>query len=102
VGVEEMKKSNITKEFDIIVYPNPTRGIAFISCKLLENTLAECALYDIRGAEVKKFFISQKCNNSTFIWDGRDNKGNRVGPGVYFLHVKTQNESSDAKIIVIE
>ena len=102
MGVEERKKSNMTKKIDINVYPNPTRGMAFISCELLENTSVECALYDINGAEVKKFFISQKCNNSTLIWDGRDNKGNRVVPGVYFLRVKTQNEFNDAKIIVIE
>jgi len=102
VGVEETERTNIPKKFDISIYPNPTRGVAFISCKLPENTPVECAIYDITGAEIKNLSSSQKNNNSAFIWDGRDNKGNQVSPGVYFLRVKTQDTYSDAKLIVIE
>jgi hypothetical protein len=39
---------------------------------------------------------------SSLIWDGADDSGHRLSPGVYICHVRTENAVILEKIVIVE
>ena len=65
-------------------WPNPFRTA--INLQLTASSPAEVAIFDAAGRRVR-FFPAVSCKLSavsSFPWDGRDETGKPVGPGVYF------------------
>jgi hypothetical protein len=57
-------------------------------------------IYDQSGAVVKNFhYGKQKFGTYTLRWDGRDNKGKMVDPGIYFYTLKISGQENDKSII---
>jgi flagellar hook assembly protein FlgD len=86
------------------VYPNPFNPevtISFSSTEDTENT--EINIYNIKGQQVKSF----KIQNSVFqiekvVWDGRDDRGNQVSSGVYFIKLQIGKEIITNKVIMLK
>ncbi|MFO7660309.1 MAG: FG-GAP-like repeat-containing protein [Candidatus Cloacimonadaceae bacterium] len=72
-------------------YPNPFRTVTAISLdpKAAANTSLE--IYNIKGQLVKKFSAKQVSSGS-LNWDGRDEHGSQIAPGIYLIKA-AQNSS---------
>jgi len=68
------------------VLPNPFSEIAEIKCKVKIGVSPQ--IFDASGRCVKSF-----TNGTKFIWNGQDDKGNKLPKGIYFLRL---NEPSFA------
>ena len=50
-------------------------------------------IYDILGRKVNTLYPDEvRIYNSIFTWDGRNENGNRVSSGIYFIIVRDQND----------
>jgi len=81
-------------------YPNPfttNTTISFSRLKDSENTYI--VIYNIKGQQVKKYSIFN--NQSSISWDGKDENGNTVIPGLYFYKLSNGKESQTKKMILI-
>ena len=62
-------------------------------------------IFNTLGKEVRKYEIDHKnlTNRIEFSWDGKDQFGRRVNPGVYFYHLLNNDYSAMAngKLILI-
>jgi hypothetical protein len=87
------------------VYPNPGRGAGTVELFLAgaandPSVRADASLFDAQGRRVRHLFDGQLPRGlTTFRWDGRDEAGQVLRQGLYFLRVKTPGESSISRVI---
>jgi hypothetical protein len=85
------------------VQPNPFRHTVNIrymihdsGYMIKEPTLC---IYDVAGRMVRSFRITPDALRSTLTWDGRDDLGRSVAPGVYFVMLSMDNDALSTKIV---
>jgi len=75
-------------------YPNPFSSETEIPYKLKEQTDVYIKIYNILAQEVRTFSLGLQSNGVHAVtWDGRNNFGDRVTPGIYFYQLQVGNET---------
>jgi hypothetical protein len=87
VAVEE--KKILPKEFEIVkVTPTPFKDEVSISYSVHKEMKIEVKVYDLAGKVVRRVKKGKVTPGIyTVRWNGKDEQGNRVTSGVYFLHI---------------
>jgi len=81
-------------------YPNPFSYSTAISYKLKTQLDARVTIYDILGREVKKFTLGmQSIGRHNIVWDGRNQVGEKIAPGIYFYRLQAGSKSQVRKMI---
>ncbi len=104
-GIEEEDESRTT-DYALRVCPNPFSTNTFISyhSSCISNQPVTLSIYDICGCLVCDFQInSYNSIKSTIsvLWDGRDDTGLQLSPGVYFCRLQTGKEIFTKKVVKI-
>jgi len=86
----------------IQTYPNPSTQGATIHYELpVEGAAVSIRIYDVSGRLVKNLIDSmQGAGRQDLVWDGTDETGRTVTPGVYFCRAEL-GEHSDMKCIIL-
>ncbi len=85
-GISENKKNIKERAFTFQVYPNPFKDNITIKYVVpYDYARFSLMVYDVSGRLVKRFQDLNMRYENQVIWDGRDDKGKRLGPGVYFI-----------------
>lgn len=85
------------------VYPNPFSSSTNISYKIAENTSVSITIINKSGQIVWSFTENQKdAGVYSMEWNGTDNSGNEVVPGMYFCNIRTGKANKFIKIIVLK
>ncbi len=105
-GVEEVEREETIPKFSLRCLPNPfaistTIHIAGIGQRA-DRT--ELQIFDITGRRVRDFILYP---SSFFLptkveWDGRNNAGQRVAPGVYFVQFGGGKKVLTRKLIMVK
>ena len=77
-------------------YPNPFNPQVTIPFSLERAQAVELAVFDVSGARIRTLVNGARAAGPHLqVWDGRDQRGNRVATGVYFyrLHTRTGQEA---------
>jgi len=84
-------------------YPNPFRGTTNFAYKVAEGGASvDVGVFNVAGRLVKTLAAgSQSAGTYTVTWDGSDNAGVRMAPGVYFLKARVGGDSSVNRVIYI-
>ncbi|MBU2693350.1 MAG: hypothetical protein KJ970_20720 [Candidatus Eisenbacteria bacterium] len=83
--------------------PNPFNPRTVISFSVARRSRVELAIYDVRGRLVRRLLDkTMDAGLQTAVWDGMDDRGNRVGSGVYWSQLKIGGYQSNKKMILIE
>jgi hypothetical protein len=83
-------------------YPNPFNASTTISYEIPNTAIVNLRIYDVAGKEVKT--LVDKIHNTgkyTINWNGRDNRGNRVSSGLYFIRLEQNNQYRIIKTALI-
>jgi hypothetical protein len=84
-------------------YPNPFNPETVITYNLPDNSRVELIIYNLKGQRVKKLVNEeQSAGIKTIIWDGRDERGNRVSSGIYFYRIKAGELTEQKKMILLK
>ena len=60
-------------------------------------------LYDTRGKKIKELANEEKnAGTYPYDWDGKDDSGNSVGSGVYFVHIQAGDYKKTKKIVIVK
>ena len=83
------------------VYPNPSAVSFTIEYDLLASQTIRVSISDLFGKPLTTLF-SGKQNNGlhTLIWDGTNQNGQKVQPGIYFYKFEAGTHSETGKLIV--
>jgi len=81
---------------------NPTRGSAAISLRLSRPGSVRVQLYDVSGRLVRTLDQGNvPAGERVVSWDGKDDRGERVGSGVYFFHAETPDGVENRRVAVL-
>jgi hypothetical protein len=105
VGIEETEDSIQRSEISIAASPNPFTTVTRV--KVLGTSKGETrdlCIYDISGRRMRSFSLapSNLQLTSAVKWDGRDERGKRVPPGVYLLKLESNGSTTTAKVLLIK
>jgi serine protease len=85
-----------------IVSENPSRGKATISLRMSRPGNVRVQLYDVSGRLVRTLDQgSYPAGERVVRWDGKDDRGERVGSGVYFFHAETPDGVENRRVAVL-
>ncbi|MEK7315045.1 MAG: FlgD immunoglobulin-like domain containing protein, partial [Candidatus Eisenbacteria bacterium] len=77
-------------------------GAMTLRLSLPTATRVALRLYDVRGALVRRLTEGNVAAGwHLYHWDGRDERGLRVGSGIYFARLYTERRSLTARIVVV-
>jgi hypothetical protein len=94
-------KGNITQIFtDLNIFPNPSRNQIKISYSIAKPSRVRLNIYDRSGRMVRTL-SDNRLEPGTYSvnWNGKDNNGRKVGHGVYFLRLETDQVTKTIKTI---
>jgi hypothetical protein len=81
--------------------PNPLREKTSISFALSQHGPVDLAVYDITGQEIRTLLKGERpAGFGTVQWDGKNEKGLPVPPGVYLYRLKAGTEVRTKKMIL--
>lgn len=83
-------------------YPNPAIGDMRLQFQIPSDGLVHCSVYDIQGRRVRDMgMISLSAGSHETSWDCRDDAGQHVPSGMYFLRLQTVAGVISEKALVI-
>jgi hypothetical protein len=83
--------------------PNPAASTVAINYALTSAGRVNVVIYDPLGREVRRLGAGTRASGPhTISWDRTDERGVRVGPGVYHCRVEAGGQSAAAKITLID
>ncbi|HEX38263.1 MAG TPA: T9SS type A sorting domain-containing protein [Candidatus Cloacimonetes bacterium] len=104
--VSDDPEQPVLNSINITNYPNPFRTsttISFLTKEITEPT--EIKIYNIKGQLIRKIHPVSTSPSHQFVtnWDGKDQGGKRVTPGIYFYEIKADGKTiAFAKCLLIE
>jgi hypothetical protein len=82
--------------------PAPARSGTVFSFELPAADSAELILYGVSGRRVRTVARGRfDAGSHSFVWDGRDDRGLDVAPGVYFYRLTTRDASHAKRLVVV-
>jgi len=101
VGIEENTENQLIPEDKLFnQFPNPFITETKISYNLIEQADVVISIFDITGKEIIKLVEEkQSPGNYEVIWDGKDNNGRKIPPGVYLIIFHAGDRLSAKKLI---
>jgi hypothetical protein len=84
-------------------YPNPFNSETMIHYELPSPARVSLKVYNLVGQEIKTLIDeSQSAGDQKAIWNGRDNAGNQMPSGIYFVKLNTTYFSQTQKMILLQ
>ena len=83
--------------------PNPFNPETSIKFSLVESGHSLLEIYNIKGQLVKTLVNNNlPAGEHSFIWNGKNEKGDQVTSGIYLYNLRTQNTSIQKKAILLK
>lgn len=88
--------------FSVDTYPNPFSGSTNIRFSLPRAADVDIRIYDISGRCVRHF-VSRRMETGEypFRWDGTDDSGNRLAPGMYIAAARAGKMRTTSKLFLL-
>ena len=85
-------------------FPNPFNPTTTISFSIPQTSqFVKLAIYNLKGQKVTTLIGEVlPVGRHSVAWDGKDENGNRVSPGIYFYKMDTNNYSQTKKMILMK
>jgi hypothetical protein len=96
LGIAQKPGVRMVRGLSVSALPNPFRSSVNLSVDLNSSGPVLFDIFDNAGRLVRK--LHSTCGSTT--WDGRDEAGNAVVPGVYFYRASTADREASGKLIL--
>lgn len=86
------------------IHPNPFSPATAISYEVLQTANVTLAVFGVRGERIRTLLNSRPLAAGTYqeVWDGRDDSGDLVVPGVYIARIETKGSVATQKITLLK
>jgi hypothetical protein len=96
-GVANTGMTGVSRNQEISVYPNPAQDRCAITYNAAASAAAEVAIYDVTGRLVKSMLAQRgRCS-----WNLRNDRDQRIAPGVYFIRATAEGSEQTLRLIVL-
>ncbi|MFH1844770.1 MAG: T9SS type A sorting domain-containing protein, partial [bacterium] len=86
------------------IYPNPFESTAGAVVRLAvpRPTIGNVRVYDVRGRLVRELYSGNiRRGHLRFVWYGRDDSGQRLASGIYFVRMTHGDEQQIRKVVLL-
>ncbi len=84
-------------------YPNPFNPSTTISYQLPEPESVKLEIFDVLGRHVRTLVDKpQSAGNHSVVWDGRDQRGQKVASGIYIYSMKAGSFFDRRKLLLLK
>jgi hypothetical protein len=84
-------------------HPNPFNPSTTLQFSLSRDSQVRLTVHDLKGRAVRTLVAGDRpAGDHSVVWDGRDDGGEAVGSGVYFVRVETRDGVDAQKISLIK
>lgn len=98
-----LDKKHPLVEADMVIQPNPFNPHTHIYFESAQSGVADLAIYDMLGREVRRFSLGEiTAGKHVQFWDGRDNLGEEVASGIYFVKFNCGEQIQLTKLIKLK
>lgn len=98
--IEENNHSSNDKLLTLNAYPNPFNSEIQIDISVEKKSMLDIYITDLKGKLVYSLPSPIKINDKySFTWNGINNKGKKVTPGIYLATIATGNTMKTIKVI---
>jgi hypothetical protein len=103
-GVEtEAQRLSSSPDFRLAALPNPFQARSVIMFSLDREEAVGLDIYGLDGRRVRSLRSGKTAPGvHRFAWDGSGQAGSRVGPGVYFVRLRTPFRSATIRILKLD
>ena len=95
---------SVPDQFELVeCYPNPFNGK--LNIRYLINNVSDiyATIYDLSGKVIKSFESETKHpGQHQLIWDTKNNNGNAVATGLYFISLSSKNRTTNKKVLYLK
>jgi flagellar hook assembly protein FlgD len=82
--------------------PNPARGSVTLAVGSQRSGQQELTVRDVLGRSVRVLTRSwQAAGSRTLAWDGNDDSGSRVAPGVYLVTLRVGSHQTQSRVTLL-
>jgi hypothetical protein len=81
--------------------PNPTRGETLIPFDLPRAASVKVEIFDAQGRRVRRFVERREAGRHQFVWNLCDERGRRLGAGIYACRLTAGPERAQRKLVVV-
>ncbi|MFA5033841.1 MAG: C10 family peptidase [bacterium] len=100
LGVEENQSFSFNLSQN---YPNPANSVTQIEYALPNATKVTLKIYDASGRPVRTLIQEeQTAGKYNTFWNGKDDKGNKLGNGIYFYRLETDKSVTTKKLTLLK
>lgn len=101
-GIEENNNSNVKSNIALAQnYPNPFSTSTAIQYYLNKSSDVSFKIYDLLGKEVRHYNLGTKQGGFYgIVWDGKNSKGLKVVPGIYFYRLQAGKDVISKKMVI--
>ncbi len=95
---------SVPDQFEIAeCYPNPFNGKLNIRYNIKNASNIHATIYDLSGKVIKSFKSEQKYpGQHQLIWDTKNNNGDAVATGLYFVSLSSKNRTTNKKVLYLK
>jgi len=82
-------------------YPNPFSTRTAVSYRLAADVFVSAKVYNVRGHEIRTLLgTRQAAGPYSVFWDGKNDSGQKVSQGLYFLRLQAGDEVSSVRLLL--
>ena len=102
VGVEK-EDNTIPNNFSLRAYPNPFNPSTSIRFEIPEFSVVSIKVFNVLGKEIKLLLEENlPAGEHNFQWNGKDNEGNTLPSGIYFIQMKANEYQQTIKSVLLK
>jgi hypothetical protein len=84
-------------------YPNPFNPSTTIRFDLAKKTQVSIEIFNLKGAKVRNLLNAElTAGTHRVLWNGRDDKGQMVGSGIYFYRMRAGDFTETKKMMLLK
>lgn len=97
-------ENRLPNSIQLRVFPNPFNLSTTISFRLNNPEQVSLMVFDLNGKKVRTLLNNVKLNQEkhNLVWDGRNDNGQIVVSGIYFIRLSSLNQIKTVKAILIK
>jgi len=104
-GEVSSSQDGLMPEFSsgIAIFPNPFNPETRISFKVDTRTEVSVQIFNLKGQLIRSLYNGSKpAGDHIMKWDGRDDRGDEAGSGIYIVRLKTSGGVRSARAILLK
>jgi hypothetical protein len=102
--IQTDNESDIPKNFGLVQnYPNPFNGQTNIEYRISTQSNVKLEIFNILGQKIKTLIEEEKSPGYfTISWDGKNNFGDSMNSGIYFIKLSADKFTETKKIMLLK